>query len=155
MTEAYVGDCVGNDLPACGGRLCGPPVWAARGLEESSAVRERREQEVSKRIQLEVHPGVCGFVASIEARSEDEQHVVFQIESACENIRALAARLHEVDSFKEIGDGFGGQVHQAVRASLKGCCSGCVVPSGVFKAMQVVAGLALPADSRIAFSLPE
>ncbi|MFW5857735.1 MAG: DUF6951 family protein, partial [Planctomycetota bacterium] len=29
------------------------------------------------------------------------------------------------------------------------CCPGCVVPAGVFKAMQVAAGLALPKDAAI------
>jgi len=36
-----------------------------------------------------------------------------------------------------------------VRAVLKGCCSGCAVPCGIFKAMQVAAGLALPAPASI------
>ncbi|MFN2352102.1 MAG: hypothetical protein ABR497_09170, partial [Kiritimatiellia bacterium] len=33
--------------------------------------------------------------------------------------------------------------------NLKGCCAGCAVPVGVFKAMQVAAGLALPKDPTI------
>jgi hypothetical protein len=36
-----------------------------------------------------------------------------------------------------------------VRATLKGCCAGCAVPAGLFKAMQVAAGLALPKDINI------
>ena len=42
-----------------------------------------------------------------------------------------------------------GDIHQAVRSTLKGCCSGCAVPVGIFKAMQVAAGLALPAPLSI------
>jgi len=104
---------------------------------------------------LEVHPGVCGFTARIEAASEDQRNVSFHIESECETIRALAARLPlPVDGYEEIRDGFAGTVHQAVRETLKGCCSGCVVPSGLFKAMQVAAGLALPADAGIRFAAP-
>ena len=36
------------------------------------------------------------------------------------------------------------EVMTIVRRSLKGCCAGCVVPVGVFKAMQVAAGLRFP-----------
>ena len=88
---------------------------------------------------VEVHPGVCGFVARIEAGSEDQQHVSFRLHSDCENIRALAARLQKVD-------GFGGRIHQAVRETLKGCCSGCAIPSGLFKAMQMAAGIRFSAS---------
>jgi hypothetical protein len=101
---------------------------------------------------VEVHPGVCGFMARIEAASEDQRNVAFHIESECENIRALEACLSTpVDSYVEIREGFAGKIHQAVQETLKGCCSGCVVPSSLFKAMQVVAGLALPLDAQIRF----
>ncbi len=56
-----------------------------------------------------------------------------------------------VDAYGEIGDGFKGVIHQKVRKSLRGCCSGCIVPSGIFKAMQVAAELALPAEAGIQF----
>jgi len=39
-----------------------------------------------------------------------------------------------------------------VRETLKGCCAGCAVPAGLFKAMQVAAGLALPQDITIRLS---
>ena len=91
-----------------------------------------------------IHGGVCGFVTEVTATSEDNQHVKFTVTSPCEKIQGLAGRLPEVDAYAEIGAGFEGQVHQAVRASLQGCCSGCIVPVGVFKAMQIAAGLALP-----------
>lgn len=103
---------------------------------------------------VEVHPGVCGFIARIQAESEDQRYVTLRIQSECENIRALAAGLTQpVDGYEEIRDGFAGRVQQAVRNNLKGCCSGCVVPSGLFKAMQVAAGLALPVDAGIRFPI--
>ena len=96
-----------------------------------------------------------GFTARIEAVSKDHRNVVLRIESGYETIRTLSARLPlSVDGYKEIRDGFAGTVHQAVRETLKGCCSGCVVPSGLFKAMQVAAGLALPVNARIRFDSP-
>ncbi len=95
-------------------------------------------------VRATIDAGVCGFVTEITASCEDEQNVRFRIESPCENIQGLAGRLPEVDAYSEIVTGFDGEVHKAARASLKGCCSGCVVPAGIFKAMQVAAGLALP-----------
>lgn len=108
---------------------------------------------MGKTINVEVQPGVCNFLARIEATSEDQRHVLLRISSECENIRALAAELVKpVDGYEEIRDGFAGRVQQTVQSHLKGCCSGCVVPSGLFKAMQVAAGLALPVDAGIRFA---
>ena len=99
-----------------------------------------------------IHAGVCGFTTTVRATSDDDQVVTFRIETDCDNIKRLAADFPEVDAFSEIGAGFDGAIHQAVRDALKGCCSGCVVPCGIFKAMQVAAGLALPAPASIELS---
>ena len=93
--------------------------------------------------------GVCGFSTTVTATSDDMQNVTFEIVSDCENITRLAADFPQVDGYSEVGAGFDGAVHQAVRETLKGCCSGCIVPCGIFKSMQVAAGLALPAPASI------
>lgn len=102
-------------------------------------------------VRATIQAGICGFVTDVVARSEDEQNVQFAVESTCEKIRELAERLPAVDAYEELGSGFDGQVHGAVRASLRGCCSGCIVPAGIFKAMQVAAGTALPRDASVCF----
>lgn len=91
-----------------------------------------------------VHAGVCGFVTEARATSEDRQHVEFRVASPCEKIQGLAQRLPRLDAYADVGAGFEGEFHRAVWASLSGCCSGCAVPVGLFKAMQIAAGLALP-----------
>ena len=96
-----------------------------------------------------IKAGVCGFTTTVVAESDDMQNVAFVIESDCENIQRLAEGLPTVDGYSEIGAGFDGAIHQSVRETLRGCCSGCVVPCGIFKAMQVAAGLALPAPASI------
>ena len=106
-------------------------------------------------VTVDVHPGVCKFTAQVTAVSNDQQHVDLHVESQCENIQALGKRLPRLDSCDEIKNGFGGRFHQAVEQSLRGCCSGCVVPSAMFKAMRVVAGPALPVDAKLQFSRPE
>jgi len=42
-----------------------------------------------------------------------------------------------------------------VQAVLTGCCAGCAVPVGLFKAMQVAAGLALAKDIAITLAKEE
>ena len=105
---------------------------------------------------IQVHAGVCGFVTEIAATSEDEQMVRFTITSTCANIQGLAAALPaEIDAYEEVGAGFDGEVWDTARQSLRGCCSGCVVTPAIFKAMQVAAGVALPADPSIHFRQEE
>lgn len=100
---------------------------------------------------VKIHAGVCGFVTEATASSPDQQHVEFAVTSPCEKIQGLADALPVMDAYAEIGAGFEGEFHRAVRAGLNGCCSGCAVPVGLFKAMQVAAGLALPAPVSMAF----
>ena len=94
----------------------------------------------------DISAGVCGFHTKVQAASPDGQWVTLEIHSDCEKIRGLAAALRgAVDAYQEIGDGHDGVIQRAVRAHLTGCCAGCVVPSGIFKTVQVAGGVALPA----------
>ncbi|OPZ22814.1 MAG: hypothetical protein BWZ10_00232 [candidate division BRC1 bacterium ADurb.BinA364] len=102
---------------------------------------------------VDIDAGICGFKTSAGASSPDGQMVAFDIESDCDNIKGLAAALKElepIDAFREIHPAAENILLPTARAKLKGCCSGCVVPAGLFKAMQVAAGLALPRDIVIA-----
>jgi hypothetical protein len=103
-----------------------------------------------------IKAGVCGFVTEVTATSEDQQHVCLQVESTCDNINGLSGALPpELDAYAELGSGFDGQLWTTIRSCLKGCCSGCVVPAGLFKAMQIAAGLALPRAAGIEFEKPD
>ncbi len=98
-------------------------------------------------IKTMIQAGICGFTTTVRARSENLQNVTLEMESTCDKIRMLAAALKEpVDAYQEIGDGFDGVILRTVRTHLKGCCAGCVVPSGIFKTVQVAGGVALPAS---------
>ena len=99
-----------------------------------------------------VDAGVCGLHTQARAHSEDNQHVDFAIESNCDKIEALGARLQEtgaVDAYQEISPTTESALLALTREMLHGCCAGCAVPVGLFKAMQVAAGLALPKDIQI------
>ena len=100
----------------------------------------------------EIDAGICGFRTVAGLTSEDYQNVTFNIQTDCEKVRNLAELIKEkapVDAFQEIHLGADGVVLTASRSALKGCCAACAVPVGIFKAMQVCAGLALPKDIAI------
>ena len=99
-----------------------------------------------------IDAGICGFITNITASSEDDQNVSFKITSDCENIQRLSKLISTVDAYNELKDGFDGVLYTAIRKVLKGCCSGCAVPVGLFKAMQVAAKVALPKDVNITIS---
>ncbi len=107
-------------------------------------------------VQVTIHAGVCGFVTAVTATGDDEQSVQFSIASPCANIQGLATALpSQVDAYQEIGAGYEGELWTAMRGALRGCCSGCVVPAAIFKAMQVASGVALACDSSMHFERPE
>ena len=99
-----------------------------------------------------IDAGICGFVTNITASSDDDQNVSFKIVSSCEKIQELAKLIPAVDAYNELKDGFDGVLYTAIRKVLKGCCSGCAVPVGLFKAMQVAAKVALPKEVSITIS---
>lgn len=104
---------------------------------------------------VDIDAGVCGFHTCARAASEDGQNVAFDIASGCEKIRGLADALiakGPVNAYQEISPEGQSVVMAVVREHLKGCCAGCAVPVGIFKAMQVAASLALPKDIRIAIA---
>ena len=101
---------------------------------------------------VEIDAGICGFRTTACATSADGQSVSFEIQSDCEKIRDLGKQLRGkgvIDAYQEISPAKESVLMQTVRATLKGCCAGCAVPAGLFKAMQVAAGLALPKDITI------
>jgi hypothetical protein len=100
-------------------------------------------------VKTRVEAGICGFVTEIEASSEDSQHVSFKVDTNCEKIKNLSSKLTSYDAYNEIKEGFDGELFKAIRSELKGCCSGCAVPVGFFKSMQVAAMLALPKNISI------
>ena len=104
------------------------------------------------RAEIDIEAGICGFHTTARAESEDHQHVVLGIETDCEKIEKLSHLLKEagsVDAYQEIDPAGESVLLAHAHSILRGCCAGCAVPVGIFKAMQVAAGLALPRDIRI------
>ena len=96
-----------------------------------------------------IDAGVCGFHTEVSASSEDGMFVKLEIASDCEKIRGLGdvlAAKDMINAYEEISPASESVVMAAVHECLRGCCAGCAVPVGIFKSLQVAAGLALPRD---------
>ncbi len=102
---------------------------------------------------VSVQAGICGFVTKIHATCDEDQMVTFSITSDCPNIQKLAEAMPTVDAYDEIGAGHDGELFKTTRVYCKGCCSACVVPNAIFKAMQVSAHLALPAPIMVTMAV--
>jgi hypothetical protein len=98
----------------------------------------------------EINSGICGFTATVRTRMEDHKCRV-EIESDCDAIQRLGEELAEVDPFQEIS--FRGEGPRSLKLGAKHCYhTACPVPVGIIKAIEVEAGLALPADASIELS---
>ncbi len=99
-----------------------------------------------------IDAGVCGFRTDVKTSSEDGMFVTFEVTSDCDKISALGDALTArgpINAYEEISPASDSVIMATVRECLKGCCAGCAVPVGMFKSMQVAAGLALPKDITI------
>jgi hypothetical protein len=86
-----------------------------------------------------IDAGVCGFHTDVNTSSEDGMFVTFEATSGCEKISALGDALAAkgpINAYEEISP----QSESVIMAT---------VPVGLFKSMQVAAGLALPKDITI------
>lgn len=98
----------------------------------------------------EIDSGICGFTATVRTRMEGRKCVV-EVESDCDAIQRLGQELAEVDPFQEIS--FRGEGPRTLRLGTKHCYhTACPVPVGIIKAIEIEAGLALPADASIKLS---
>jgi hypothetical protein len=90
-----------------------------------------------------VNPGICGFVSSVEAHSEDGQIVSIQLKSGCSGIKDMESDLQSLDSFSEVLGKYGAsKVFQSAAAHCPH--PACPIPIAILKAIEVECNLALP-----------
>jgi hypothetical protein len=99
----------------------------------------------------EICSGVCGFNTTVEAEQDGSGQVQLSIESECSAIKRLSVELTEVDPLREFT--YRGEGPLTLQQAAKHCShAACPVPVGIIKAIEVEAGLALPADVSIKLS---
>jgi len=104
---------------------------------------------------VRVEAGACGFVTRITAKKVDRRHVRIEMESDCEAVQAIAARLKEMGSLG-LRDILGkGLEKNTVLAECSELLShaGCPVPGAIIKVSEVELGLNVPKRVVIEFEL--
>jgi len=114
-----------------------------------------REQEIRSPAlaKADIHSGICGFTTTVEAKadSDNQYRVHVKISSSCKACQRLAKEFTEADALREITfRGEGPLTHELAARYLSH--SACPVPSGIIKAIEVAAGLALPRGATIEIS---
>lgn len=95
----------------------------------------------------EIESGICGFCTTVTTTSEGRK-VRVEFETDCGHVAKLAEALTEVDPFREIS--YRGEGPVTLRLAPEYLVHpACPVPSGIIKAIEVEAGLALPKDASI------
>jgi len=98
----------------------------------------------------EIFAGICGFNTQVDAKMQDGV-CNLEIKSDCKAIERMAKELTQVDPFQEIS--FRRQMPATYEMGIKYCShAACPVPSGIIKAVEVEAKLALPKDVVIKLS---
>ena len=97
-----------------------------------------------------ISAGVCRLQTTVTARSQASR-CALAIDSACRFVQSLADELTDVDPLCEVlTQGHPPRIGQL--AAKHRLHAACPVPIGILKAVEVEAGLALPADVSIAIS---
>jgi hypothetical protein len=95
----------------------------------------------------EIDSGICGFCTTVHSKA-DGRVVRLEFETGCQYVEQLAAELTEVDPFREIS--YRGEGPVTLRLAAEHLVHpACPVPSGIIKAIEVEASLALPKDASI------
>jgi hypothetical protein len=95
----------------------------------------------------EIESGICGFCTTVKTTTEGRT-VRVEVETECGYVEKLAESLTEVDPYGEIS--YRGKGPVTLRLAAEHLAHpACPVPSGIIKAIEVEAGLALPKDASI------
>jgi hypothetical protein len=95
----------------------------------------------------EIESGICGFCTTVKTTGEGRT-VRVEFETDCGYVESLAEALTEVDPYREIS--YRGEGPVTLRLAAEHLVHpACPVPSGIIKAIEVEAGLALPKDASI------
>ena len=95
----------------------------------------------------EIDSGICGYTTKVRAKAEGRE-VLIEMESSCPHVQSMAEELTSVEPFAEIT--FRGEGPKTLRVASKYVAhAACPVPTGVIKAIEVEAGLALLKEATI------
>ncbi|MBN2322222.1 MAG: hypothetical protein JXQ30_00685 [Spirochaetes bacterium] len=93
----------------------------------------------------DIDAGVCGFTAHITADAEDAFGVcAVTVETNCPNFEGLETL--EIDIMDTMKKGYDSELCRFFRRNTPPLHTGCAVANGIYQAVKVAAGFALPRD---------
>lgn len=117
-------------------------------MTETKKKNPSRSLANSSDIRAEIDAGICGFLTTVEAEPHGPRNIHLTIRSDCPQVQEAAPSLATVDMLEESSAGIGrGRVYFELAQCVKHVT--CPVASGVLKAAEAAAGLALPRDVSI------
>lgn len=99
---------------------------------------------------LWVKAGICGNEVVINAKKTTPTKMELSFETACKHVKVLSDELKIIN----IGEEMSCPMNETTvyRLATKHLCrNSCIVPAAIFKAIEVTAGLFLPAPASIEF----
>ena len=96
-----------------------------------------------------INPGACGMEVTVEVEQKDKKNFSVNVMSECKMVEKLGKELGELtmmDAFKRLTEN---PVYTKGATCLRHVA--CPVPSGILKALEVEAGLAVPRDVTMTF----
>jgi hypothetical protein len=99
-----------------------------------------------------IQGGICRLDTVVDAWSADGVVVRLEVKSDCPKVQGLAAELIEVDAIEQVLRKSFFETEVARLAAGQGLHATCLVPVGILKAVEAVAGLALPSTCTISLS---
>ncbi len=99
--------------------------------------------------QAEINAGICGFKTTVRAHKNGDGTVHLEIQSDCKAVCKLAEQIQDIEPYREAF--WRRKAPTPIYELAPQCLShpACPVSAGIIKAIEVEAGLALPADVSI------
>lgn len=96
-----------------------------------------------------IDPGICGLPSVVEVEKKPGQKFSVKIRSECPMVTELAAEISDIELMEIFKPILENPVHRKASGALRHAA--CPVVSGIIKAVEVEAGMALPKKVEIEF----
>lgn len=98
-----------------------------------------------------MNSGACGFTVTVTARKEKDKKIHVSLETDCEMVKEMMSDISTLDMMSIFSGLLNNPVYKSAAKNLKHVS--CPVPSAILKAVEVEAGMAVPKDVSMVFSV--
>ncbi|MCL1803152.1 MAG: hypothetical protein FWG30_05835 [Eubacteriaceae bacterium] len=97
-----------------------------------------------------IMPGPCKLITKVTATDDGDGGIAIEIDTQCNYYKEMSGEINTVDAYEEIFTSLG---ENSVTETCRKYCkhATCLVPTGILKAIEAEAKLALPTDASIVF----